>query len=167
MPRINLSYQEGGQAIKAVGDVLRGWQEWEKGFGYFGRGFLEFRGGWKVTVDLQVRARPNYLANIAKEFPRNLSAHFGDSKLYYSLDDYKLICYCNLASHLRLLENCRKPGVYWAPDNPIPWNRSVSFYVTLSIVFNQMWHSFNEDVVERDLLPFLAGGQVESNRRKF
>ena len=90
MARINLSYQEDGQAIKAVGDVFRGWQEWEKGFGYFGRGLLEFPGGWSVTVDLQVRARPNDLASLAKEFPRNLSARYGDTRLYYSLEDYKL-----------------------------------------------------------------------------
>jgi hypothetical protein len=166
MPRINLTYQEGGQAIRAIGDVFRGWQEWEKGFGYFGRGFLELRGGWRLTIDLQVRARPNERANIAKDFPRGLSAYHGSPSRYYSLEDFKLIGYCNLASHLGWLENSAKPGIYWAPETPIFWNGLVSFYVVLSIVFNQLWYSFNRDVVEKDLLPFFAGGQTESNRRR-
>lgn len=167
MPRINLTYQQDGRAIRAIGDVFRGWQSWENGFGYFGRGMLEFRGGWKVTVDLQVRARPNHHAHYAEEFPRNLAAYHGDSTRYYSLDDYNLTAYCDLGSHLKWLRNASKPGMYWAPDQPIEWNRRVSFYVTLSIVFDTNWYSFNEDVIERDLLPFLAGGLPETNRRRF
>src|SRR3989442_804245 len=166
MARINVTFQDGGKAVKAIGDVVRGWQDWQHGYGYFGRGFLELHGGWKLTIDLQVRARPNEFANLAKEFPRNLTAHHGEPHLYYTLEDHKLIAYCHLPSNIRWLSNSGKPGIYWDPDQPICWNGVVSFYVVLSIVFSQAWYSFKEDVIENDLLPFFAGGQLESNRRR-
>jgi hypothetical protein len=66
MARINVTFQDGARAVKVIGDVVRGWQDWEHGYGYFGRGFLELRRGWKLTIDLQLRARPNEFANLAK-----------------------------------------------------------------------------------------------------
>jgi hypothetical protein len=166
MARINVSFQDDGRAIRAIGDVFRGWQVWEHGYGFFGRGLLELPGGWRLTIDLQVRARPNQSASLAKDFPRNLTARYGEPTLHYSLEDWKLTGYCYLPSHLRWLPNSGKPGIYWAPDPPILWNGVASFYVVLSIVFNQTWYSFKEDVIEKDLLPFFAGGQSESNRRR-
>jgi hypothetical protein len=167
MAPLSLSFVDQNSCIRAVGDVPTGWQECKDGYGFFGLGYLEFRGGWRIRVALQVRARPNHQAYLAKVFPENLKAKHAGDHIYYQLEGRKLEAVASMGPNIKWLEGAGKPGINWRPDTPILTGTAVRFYVTLLAVFTAHYASSARVSWEHDLLPFFSGGRVESNRRKF
>ena len=72
----------------------------------------------------------------------------------------------DVSKNIIWLDGVKKPGVNWRPDPPIatlgPWR----FYLKLLIVFTVPGPVTSKVTWEKDLLPFLSGGQFESNRRR-
>jgi hypothetical protein len=166
MASIEISLSKDPTAITVVANLAEGWGQWQYGYGFFGRGFLD-RGGWRLAVDVQVRARPNRRAHLARTFPANLRAFEGNEALYYKLSGPTLEIHAELEPNLVTLHGASKPGINWRPDNPIKMGGHVGLYVTLLVVFNSSEGiPPRRDIIERDLLPFLSGGQSESNRRR-
>jgi hypothetical protein len=88
MASLLLTLENGG--IKAVGDVVSGWQSHKNGFGFFGLGFLDWLVDTRLQVTLQVYARPNRNAHLARAFPSTLKAKHGSQSLYYDLSSPRL-----------------------------------------------------------------------------
>ena len=99
-------------------------------------------------------------------FPKNLNSKGGTDSLYYDLNGSRLEVYADISKNIIWLDGAKKPGVNWRPDTPIatlgPWR----FYMKLLIVFTAPSPVTSKVIWEKDLLPFLSGGQFESNRRR-
>ena len=110
MAGIVLTFENGRQAIKAIGDLSAGWQRDKSTHAFYGLGYLDFAGDIRVQVVLQVHARPNVVGGLVRKFPRDLEAHGGDESLRYDLRDGKLEILVDLRSNLVLLATQRNPG---------------------------------------------------------
>jgi len=63
-----------GMLLRSIGQVADGWVPWKNGFAFFGRGAIDYRGDRKISVDVDIKARPNSRASTVKEFPPDLEA---------------------------------------------------------------------------------------------
>lgn len=165
MAKLVLTFENGRQAIKAIGDLAAGWQRDKNTHAFYGLGFLDFTGDIRVQVVLQVHARPNYIGEFVNQFPRILEAHGGDESLRYDLGDGNLEICADLRSNLVWLSGAKKPGLNWRPDAPLATIGPVRFYQTFLVSFTMPRAAGPGVTWEHDLLPFLSGGQFESNRR--
>jgi hypothetical protein len=157
------------RVIKAVADLATGWQRGEKGFMFSGAGQMDFHGDRRLRVQVQVR--PNAKARSLAVFPQNLEGGHGNDLLSYRLSGTRLEVFANLEENLKdphgnlvILRESKKPGFYWQAADPIK-EGSACFYVSLLVVFTLPSPPTAKVTWEHDLLPFLSGGQFESNRR--
>jgi len=165
MAELQLSFERNGTALRIIGDIVKGWQSAKDGFGFFGLNQIDFSGGGLVRVILQVRARPNRFAFLAKEFPDNLSTRTGNESLNAKVEGARLEVFVDLEEHVDVLEGANKLGVKWL-DVPVGKAGPVTFYLMLVVSFTFRNPSRARVTWEHDLLPFLPGGQFESNRRQ-
>jgi hypothetical protein len=166
MAGIVLTFENGRSAIRAIGDLAAGWQRDKNTHAFYGLGFLDFAGDIRVQVVLQVHARPNVVGALVTKFPREVEAHGGDESLRYDLRDGKLEILVDLRSNLVWLSGAKKPGVNWRPDTPLVSFGPIRFYATFLVSFTMPRPAGPGVTWEHDLLPFLPGGQFESNRRR-
>lgn len=167
MAKLSLIYANPEKtAIRAAGDIVAGWQSARDGYGFFGLGFLPFPGDVKVQVSLQVRARPNRHAHLAKNFPTNFDCKGGTDSLNWRLCGSTLELFADFREHVHWLDGAGKPGLNWRPDEPIATSGLIRYYLSLVVSFTFPSHSNAKVEWENDLLPFFSGGQFESNRRR-
>jgi len=160
-----VTLERGGTSIRIVGDIVKGWQSAKDGYGFFGMNRMDFTGDRVLRVILQVRARPNRFAALAKVFPNTFNTSGGSESLNYRLNGSRLEVYAEMARHIEILEGANKLGIKWR-DELVAYSGMVRFYLFLVVSFT-VPHTSNSNVTwEYDVLPFLPGGQVESNRRR-
>jgi hypothetical protein len=69
MSALDITFVEHGEWLKCVAQIANGWATWKNGFGFFGRGVVEYRGDRKISINADLKARPNNQAAAVNEFP--------------------------------------------------------------------------------------------------
>ncbi len=165
MAQLQVTLECGATAIRVVGEVVKGWQSAKDGYGFFGMHRMGFAGDRVLQVILQVRARPNRYAALAKVFPETLNTSGGSDSLNYKLNGSRLEVYADMNQHIEVLERANKLGIKWL-DVFVGHHGIVRFYLMLLVSFTVPNASGGRVTWEHGVLPFLPGGQFESNRRR-
>lgn len=186
---------EKGEILFAEADIVHGWRVFKKGKGNPGfceQAYLDVSGNCKVRIQAMLDARQSKLPrgipmsafmedgpskdeisipakeneDLKIDFPTKIEASGSGRTLAFRIASgmLRLAVSAPLASS-ETLPNARKPGVYEHLPNIARYG---GFRLTLQVWVSFTTAPFRKNLTTRewDLLPFLSGGQFESNRRR-
>ncbi|MGC1685750.1 MAG: hypothetical protein WA734_09040 [Candidatus Acidiferrales bacterium] len=166
MPYVDVNFERNGTIIKTTAKVSTGWNGSKPSHQFYGEEKLDYRLGFELRVAVWMAARdPNGRVCRADNFPTELVGSYETRLIRASIADGRLALSVSLSPELPWIQTSNgKLAVDWQPG-PIATHKGISFDVRHMIVFN-LPSVKKGDYKEWDLLPFLPGGLLESNRRR-
>jgi hypothetical protein len=172
MANLNLTLENQAKTLRATIDLTSELRPRERGDGFYlsATGSIELKGDRRLHATVQVR--PNRAARVIRSLPTGMLARSDEGPLSYKVENDRLDIWADLQRTLfdgqgrpAVLCPSGKHGFNYSFTGPVKEGR-MSFYVSLLVYFSNWSPSLAKTSREYDLLPFLAGGQWESNRRK-
>jgi hypothetical protein len=134
MSTIDITFVEQGTFLKGTGRIADGWRAWKNGFAFFGRGAADYRGDRRISLDVDVKARPNSRSPLIEQFPVDLEAS-GESRFsLFAVRNGKLAVLFPIALALQGAQP-RESMVLNDYGTEIRWPRKTAIWFELSMRF--------------------------------
>jgi hypothetical protein len=163
----DVHYADSRTAVVVKADLGRGWNKLQKTYGFFKQTRVPYKGDLTIRVQLSVIAQPASFSECAREFP-DFELELANPLLSYIIKDRQLIMKVSLLpdQSWRKTEQGR-PEIFITKQPLITRDDGRWYDLRAWLVFHESPKMPVPDVrvwVENKL--FIAGGQIESNRRR-
>lgn len=157
-----------GRTLVLTGDLAKGWRQFSKGgYGFCESSTLDLKEDWRVRGQLMIEAFRSHNSPHRESWPTELSGRVQGQTFFALVRESVVLVDSDLvkaAAHI--VGPSQKRGIF---ENAlhIGWANGLQYMLSLWVIFTPPPSKRPGDIREWNLLPFLAGGLPETNRRRF
>ena len=159
MSYVDVTFERGGEMVRTIAKVSAGW-DGSKAYQFYGQQIVDFKGDIKLRVAVWLSA-----STLLRNFSEGLSATHDEGLMKAAIKQGLLSLSVVFHPSLPWIKTSKgKLAVDWQVGQ-IAAHENVTLQLRHMIVFN-VPQPKRGDYKEWDLLPFLPGGLLESDRRR-